>query len=222
MRRVHRRGAAAGEVITSYAEEEAVDLIVMGTHGRRGLRRLALGSVAEEVVREAPCAVMTVREETRPKPQAIDRMLVPVDFSDVTTTLAERATALAAAYDAAVDLVHVVEPMPSVTTMGEGWVGPELIPQLVDQAGKELERLAEAVGAEVPVATHVSQGPPASAILDTAADRESDLIAMASHGRTGLERVMLGSVTARVVRRAECPVVTLRAAKASAEEDEAS
>ena len=77
------RGYSAGEVILRYTDEHDIDLVVMGTHGRRGPARLFLGSVAEEVVRHAPCPVLTLREEKAPQAiEAVEKILVPVDFFD--------------------------------------------------------------------------------------------------------------------------------------------
>ncbi|MGH7492834.1 MAG: universal stress protein, partial [bacterium] len=80
---VYRRGISTAPEILLYAQENDVDLIVMGTHGRRGLGHLFLGSVAEEVVRMARCSVLTIRERKEPMPvTTLDHILVPVDFSD--------------------------------------------------------------------------------------------------------------------------------------------
>ena len=79
----HERGIAPAPVILDYAEKNEIDLIVMGTHGRRGLKHLLLGSVAEEVVRLSASPVLTIHEQKEPIPftSTMERILVPVDFS---------------------------------------------------------------------------------------------------------------------------------------------
>src|SRR5690606_9831741 len=83
VKQVQRKEVSAALAIVAYAEEEGVDLVVMGTHGRRGVRHLLAGSVTEEVIRMAPCAVLSVRGRGRPDTLGdIRHVLAPVDFSD--------------------------------------------------------------------------------------------------------------------------------------------
>ena len=91
------------EAILAYARDHEIDLIVMGTHGRRGLRRWILGSVTEEVLHEAPCPVLAVRPDEDPAP--ISHILVPVDFSEASGKALAQAKNLASLYDAALTLL---------------------------------------------------------------------------------------------------------------------
>ena len=103
-------GASVAEGILDYAAQHGVDLIVMGTHGRRGVDRLFLGSVAEEVVRRSVVPVFSVCEgEEQHAPDAVARMLVPVDFSRHARAALAYARALAADYGAEVEVLHVIE-----------------------------------------------------------------------------------------------------------------
>lgn len=211
VKRVHARGIAPGPVVIEYAEKEGVDLIIMGTVGRRGVKRLMMGSVAEEIVRHATCAVMTVQEDAKHLDPTIDRMLVPVDLSQFSISLLRDALEMASQNGAVVDLLHVVEPLPFPAPLVGAVTIHDLIPDPTNQTEKALRKLRDRVGyGEVEVNVHVREGHAAFNIMETAAELESDLIVMASHGLTGLEHVLLGSVTARVVRRAPCPVLTLR------------
>ncbi|TFG64732.1 MAG: universal stress protein, partial [Gemmatimonadales bacterium] len=107
------RAAHAAPAILDYANEHNVDLIVMGSHGRRGFRRLLLGSVTEEVVRLATCPVLVIRDDPAVTvPTAINRVLVPVDFSHHGSMAAGYGRELASACDAHLELLHVVEPAP--------------------------------------------------------------------------------------------------------------
>jgi nucleotide-binding universal stress UspA family protein len=210
--RVHDRGVAPGPVINDYAQEHDVDLIVMGTHGRRGVERFMLGSVAEEVVRHAPCSVMTVRRTADgAQPPAIDRILVPVDLSEYTVPLFRAALNVASTYSARVDLLHVVEPLPFPVPLVGALTIHDLVPDPTEQSESQLANLAESMTHEgVNVTPHVEEGHAAATIVAQAEALDSDLIMIASHGLSGVERFLLGSVTARVVRRAHCPVLVAR------------
>jgi nucleotide-binding universal stress UspA family protein len=176
--RVVHRSAAGG--ILSYAAEHDANLIVLGTHGRTGVRRLVLGSVAEEVVRRAPVPVMTVGQEaTAPDEMEEGHLLVPVDFSEQQPRLLAHARELALAYDMTLTLLHVVE-RESLPEVYEAYADPP-----------EPGALAERV----------------EAALD---ERAADLLAIATHGRSGVERMLMGSVAEKVIRRAPCPVFTVK------------
>jgi len=208
----HRRGIAPGPVINDYANDRDVDLIVMGTHGRRGVGRFVLGSVAEEVVRQAPCSVMTVRaEDADGPPPTVDRVLVPVDLSEFTVPLYRAALDVAATYSARIDLLHVIEPLPFPVPLVGAITIHDLVPDPTERSTQQLKRLVETVRhPDVSATPHVTEGHAAQSIIQQADDLESDLIMMASHGLSGIEGFLLGSVTARVARRAHCPVFVAR------------
>lgn len=209
------RGIAPAPVILDYAAAHDVDLIAMGTHGRRGVKRFMLGSVAEEVVRRAACSVLTVRDEqegdTTPPP--IERVLVPVDLSTFTAPLFRAAKDVAAAFEARIDLLHVVEPLPFPIPLVGGVTLHDLVPDPAARANEQMAHLIETVGGpHVTVKAHVREGHAASVIVEEAEALGTDLIVTASHGLSGIEGFLLGSVTARVVRRAGCPVLVARVA----------
>ena len=215
-REVAHPSAAGG--ILRYAAEHDADLIVMGTHGRRGVKRLLIGSVAEDVVRRAECPVFTIRssngtpdaDEPLPDAVSIGRILVPVDLSEHTDALVEHAREIALAYDASVEFLHVVERVALPPAYG-------LEPLALDSAGvkerarEDLDRRAEALrkdGIEVFVTART--GYPSEVLLEAAADADVDLVMVATHGFSGVQRLLLGSVAERVVRRVECPVLTVK------------
>ncbi len=208
-RTVGHPSAAGG--IRAYAEERDVDLIVMGTHGRRGVERLVMGSVAQEVVRRAPQPVLTVGGDG-PGPGALaDRpALVPVDFSSHQKRLLAHAHDVAAVYEMELVLLHVVEPLRVPDAYGMNVAGPGEEP-LVNRAEVILANMVEDLGGgETTVSHTVRAGHPVAGILDAADDLEAGLLAIASHGRSGLERMLMGSVSETVVRRARCPVFTVK------------
>ncbi len=201
----------AAEGILAYADEHDVDLIVMGTHGRRGIKRFLMGSVAEKVVRSAKCPVLTVRGVKDPmrKPE-IRRILVPIDFSMHSYLALAYARDLAVLYGAHLDLLHVIEEtaLPQVYSVEPPLVA---VPEVRARAREALDVLARE-GAEMGVSTDVfvTVGYPVHEILDFAETREHDLIVIATHGLTGIKHLLLGSVTEKVIRMALCPVFTVR------------
>jgi nucleotide-binding universal stress UspA family protein len=212
VRPVIRWGPAPAETVVAYAGETGTDLIVMGSHGRRGVRRMLLGSVTEEVVHTAPCPVMVahVPEKT---PSLVRRILVPTDFSTSGAPALDWAETLASGYRARLVLLHVLEdftPMEPYEVAFSNLID-EVLPQLETHAREALERTAASLaGKGLEAETHVEHGRPADGILDFAAGHDVGLIVMASHGRTGLERLLLGSVAARVMRSAPCPVLIVK------------
>lgn len=194
------------ERIVTYAEDVDIDLIVMGTHGRRGVRRMMLGSVTEEVVRTGPCPVLTVqtRAEVAPR-QAVRRILVPVDFSEASEIAVHHARELALTYGAEINLLHVSEKVAYPSAYG---FEPATLPMddILDRAEEELGEMARTeIGIEH-VVVEARVGHPPTAILDYVDTNEIDLVVLATHGRTGAERFLIGSVAERVLRRAPSPV----------------
>jgi nucleotide-binding universal stress UspA family protein len=208
------RGYSAGEVILQYADEHDIDLVVMGTHGRRGPARLFLGSVAEEVVRHAPCPVLTLREEKAPQAiEAVEKILVPVDFSPYSQEALSYAKEVAALYGAGLQVLHTIEEpaYPYFYTPGGTYSPVEQLEALREKAEEALDKmLSETPGPEVPAERIVATGRPASEIARFAEARGSDMVVIATHGLTGLERLLVGSTAEQVVRLAHCPVFTVK------------
>ena len=211
---VHRRDVSAAPPIVEYAREAAIDLIVMGTHGRRGFRRLLMGSVAMEVIRLAPCSVFTVRGDCRPASKyGLKRILVPTDFSPPGRKALVAAKALASAYGAEVQLVHVLEDFlhPAFYNLGATQVS-DLQPEIIPKTQAALQALVEIESDEeqLPARCFVREGHPAHEILRFAEEEESDLVVMATHGLRGVKDFFLGSTTERVISGAQTPVLVVR------------
>jgi nucleotide-binding universal stress UspA family protein len=211
---VTRRDVSPAPAVLRYADEENVDLIALGTHGRRGPSRILLGSVAEEVVRRAEQPVLTVRGESeggRATPIGLlDRILVPIDFSEHSREALRTAAEWAGLYDAQVDTLHVVEEdlHPAFYVGGVRSVY-DVEPDLDDKVQAKLnDFVSETLGDDVEA--HVQTGSAPSAIAEFVEANGVDLVTLSTHGRTGLERFLLGSVTEKVVRHVRCPVLTVR------------
>lgn len=154
--------------------------------------------------------------------QAVSRILVPVDFSAHSDEALRYAASLARHVGASLELLHVVEdPFMSGAWSSEVYVPsvPELLDNLVADARRRLADLKNrSVPEGVPAAIAVVRGRPAQATIDRAKDGHFDLIVMGTHGRTGFAHLILGSVAETVVRRAPCPVLTVRQAQRPAEQ----
>lgn len=189
--------------------DRSFDLVVMGTHGRTGLKRLLIGSVAEQVVRHSPISVLVVREN--PDGPLFDHVLCPVDFSPDSPRVIERAETFANPGGAGLELLHAIE-LP-LAASGDPLL-TEFISDLDKRATLELEHYAAEVTRRRKLSVHgdALAGNPEELILaKLEEDRTFDLVAVGSHGRTGIKRLLLGSVAENLVRHAPCSVLVVRA-----------
>jgi nucleotide-binding universal stress UspA family protein len=209
--RVHVDWGRPHIVIGSAADREDADLIVMTTHGRSGISRWTLGSAADKVLRTLSTPLILIHPTTgAPLPGSVERIVVPLDGSALAEAALPEAERLARTMDGSLLLVRAVVPA-ALVYGGEGL--PGALPALEDmeaEAKHYLERVAERIrerGVEVGVA--VAVGVPAEVILDLA-DNGANLVVMTTHGRSGLDRAVFGSVADAVVRRGELPVMVIR------------
>ena len=212
-------GPAAHQILDRAVALPA-NLIVMGTHGTSGFEHLVLGSVTEKVLRKAPCPVLTVP----PRAQATSgppfkRLLCAVDFSDWSLTALELAFSLARESNAGVTIVHVIEwpwhepPPPQLSEMPyeQAAALAEYRRYLEQSATTRLKALtSDAVPERCPTTLRVVHGKSYVEILRVAAEDEADLIVTGVHGRNAVDLMLFGSTTHQLVRRATCPVLTLR------------
>lgn len=217
-RRVHvvradLHGLPPDVAIVAYAAHHDVDLIVMGTHGRRGVWHVLLGSVAEAVIRWAPCPVMTVRGADEACAVRYDRIVVPVDFSPFAGRALAYARRLAVLHHATVALLFVAEEHVVSIPFDTGLPAVARLradPTITAQAEAALRQLDAAhPSPEVPVTYHVRHGDAAHEIAAFVREGGADLVVMTRRGHTRPSADGLSSVTERVVRTVSCPVVTL-------------
>ncbi|WP_248896739.1 universal stress protein [Haloplanus halobius] len=194
------------ERIVERAAESDADLIVMGTHGRTGLERLLIGSVTERVLRTSDVPVLTTRADGT---SAFDAVLVPTDGSDCAARATDHALAIADRYDATVHALSVVD----VQSIAGAYHGGTVSAEFIDSLSRERQEAADAVAEQarergVDVETTVLEGSPGRTITDYADEHGIDLVSMGTHGRSGVSRYLLGSVTERVLRTFPGPVLT--------------
>lgn len=201
------RGVTVADSLAEYAEGHDVDLIVMGTHGRRGFKRWLLGSVAEELVRRAPCPVFSLKESWAPSSVDFQNILVPIDFSLASRTALQKARSLASVFGATMQVVHVVQPppYPDIYTYASS---DDFYGEAKTRSLEVIESLLAEEGDHANAQIHVLNGHPAREILKFAEGHNCDLILMAHLGISGHADRILGSVTEHVVRQAPCPVLT--------------
>lgn len=196
------------ESILEFVRENAIDMIVMGTHGRRGVQRLTVGSVTERVMRRAGCPVLVVRRPAHnfvaPKsgaePVHLSKILFCSDFSDYSARALQYALSLATEYKSELSLIHVVEHIPS--------------PQERDaETERVLHRLEESVPADARSCCTIKPiarvGKPYEEIIKHAEQDQTDLIVVGVRGRNALDLALFGSTTHRVIQLGPCPVLAI-------------
>jgi len=206
-------GFSPADLILKYAGVKDIDLIVMGTHGRRGLGYMFLGNIAQEVVRVAQCPVYTVREsEKSPSPKKTNVILTPVDFSDHSKAAISMAREVAGLDNAKLELLHVVKnTLHSAYNIFEEKTILSLQKDTVSRYQGEMKQIFDdSPGPDTPVEFKVVTGHVVSEILEYARCNNIGLIVISTHGATGLKRFLLGSVAEKVIRRAPCPVLTIK------------
>jgi nucleotide-binding universal stress UspA family protein len=205
--------------LEKHASEVGSDLLVMTTHGRGPLRRAWLGSVADGLLRRTPCPILAIRpvegEELSLEERVFQHILVTLDGSPESREILPFARGLAGAFQARISLLRVIPPHfpltpPFTSHSSHGFRG---LKEEEAAARRSLEAEAEALRDEgIDTSVEIRTGVhPADGILDVAAEEEVDLVAMATHGRGGVARLILGSVADKVIRGGSVPVLLHRA-----------
>lgn len=196
------------ESILDFAQENAVDMIVMGTHGRRGFQRLTLGSVTERVLRKAGCPVLAVRRPThdfvvpgsKGEPVHLRKILFCSDFSECSERALQYAVSLATEYKSELTLLHVIEHLPPAEERDA-------------ENDRLVHRLDESIPAEVRICCKirpiVRAGKPYEEIVKLAEQDQTDLIVVGVRGRNVLDLALFGSTTHRVLQLGPCPVLAI-------------
>jgi nucleotide-binding universal stress UspA family protein len=206
----------ASQAVVRVAGEISPDLVVQGSRGLNPrLAQLLLGSTARRIVQQCPRPVLTVHPGDRERHAVVRHVLVPTDFSHDAAGAARAARDLFGAAEATrLTLLHAYHLPVEYTAYG---TIPTSIPFHADVAAVAEEKLAEAAGelagAGVTVESVAREGYPPEVIVEAARELDVDLVAMGTHGRTGLRHLLLGSNAERVVENAPCPVLTVRQAE---------
>jgi len=204
--------------ITRLANEKQIDLAITATHGRSGLKRVVLGSVTERLIQTLPCPLMSVRSPEkavalpRDREISIHKILVGCDFSADSLLSLEYALSLAQEFESELHLVHVIEPP----------IYKNLFKQAVKSSEDLRESLREPLDAMlnkmIPEEAHhwcrhqtaLLAGEPHEQLTQYALVNEMDLIILGIRGHSLVESLLVGSTTDRVIRQAQCPVLSVR------------
>jgi nucleotide-binding universal stress UspA family protein len=210
------REAEPWREILSVAGELSADLMVMGTHGRGGFEQLLLGAVAEKVLHRAPCPVLTVCHEegrTWEAPGVVRRIVCATDLSEASAPTLRYALSLAAEYQSALTVLHVLEGIPSSDNPAYRNL-PESAALLRQLEGLALKQLHRSVPDEArnwcEIRERVEHGRAHHELLRIAVEESADLIVMGARRHGLLARAVMGSTSHHVVREATCPVLTVR------------
>lgn len=200
------------ELTCKTARERGAELIVVGSHGRTGIRRFLLGSIAERIVAHASSSVLVARGEAS---AAFANVVVATDFGPLAAAALAQAQRLVgpSAKTTVVYAWHYPAGSWSLAALGERTHATEALETALTEPprarGEALVAEEQAAGRTIDF--RLLQGQPAEVITDLAAAEHTDLIAVGTHGRRGVRRLVLGSVAAAVVRHAPCSVLVVRA-----------
>ena len=199
----------AADSILSFAQLQKADVIVMGTHGRRGFDRLMLGSVTDRVMRRASCPVLAASKPPHDSVAAgkerghvhhLSRILFCADFSENSEPALKYAISATAEYDAELTLLHVLERVPSPAKTEEAMaIAVERLDKLIPPEGRKTLKIK----------TAVRIGKPYEQIVQFAGDAQIDMVTMGVRGRGALDVAVFGSTTYRVMQLGSCPVLAV-------------
>lgn len=199
------RGRPA-HLILETIQKTKPDIVIQGTHGRTGLKRVLLGSVAENIIRHSPVPVMTVRNSTK---WPVRKILLPIDFMEYADPSLDFATGLCRALDATLELFHVLN-LPDFfavpTEINEATVA-DFRDRIEAHAKLELDRLITRHPG-VRMNSQIATGPVVEEILTRAEQTQTDLLILPTHARAGLSHLVMGSVAEQVARYATVNVLT--------------
>lgn len=209
------------QCIIETARQPEIVMTAMVTHGYSGLRRWTMGSVTEKVLHASPVPVYVVRGDTQPivtEPPVIERLLLPLDGSDFARQALSVATELAVHTQAAVHLLHAVQPTDDAPALVRAVMNNDILQQAMaerQQWGEaQLQAASDEIGkAGIWTSSRTVVGHPAEAIIEAAQQQHSDVIVMATHGYSGLRLWALGSVANKVMHATSTPLLLVRASE---------
>ncbi len=178
--------------IVNHASKNNVDMIIMGTHGRTDMKRLMMGSVTALVIGHAPCKVLVLPLHARVECRNV---LIATDGSKYSEAAASEALGIAKRCGSSLIVISVASSDAEIASAKDN------VNKVSDAAEKEC----------VKTTSVVTTGTPYEAILETSKKENADFIIVGSHGRTGLARLLMGSVTERVIGHAETAVLVVKA-----------
>jgi nucleotide-binding universal stress UspA family protein len=186
-----RQGPEPSKYIVDEAAKNNVELIIMGRHGRTGITRIMMGSVTAKVIGDAPCKVMVVPRFSR---ISLETILVPTDGSLFSELATREAISIAKRVGSSLIALSVYKSDKN-SKLAEASVG--MVKEVAKKEGVKVEALT-------------LKGEPHEVIIDTVEKKKAGFMVVGSHGRSGIERLFMGSVTERLIGHAGCPILVVR------------
>ncbi len=209
------RGFSVQSALLSYINNNEFDLIIIGTHGRSGIKHFLLGSVAEKVVRYAPFPVITVPPESSVE-EKYHKIVVPFDFSAHAQLALENAIFFASDNNCEIDVLYVIEDEnePALNDWGRKSILEE-IPNIKKKVRQKLSDTIKEISdhQKYTFKLSVKIGTPHKEITKYVKKVDADLVIMATHGLVGIDRFILGSTTERVIRSVKAQILSMKLKK---------
>jgi len=196
------------DVIVDIAQGKKADLIALGTYGRKGLKRLLMGSVTSQVILNSPCDVLVVKKPRSIHSGSYHSLLVPFDGSDTSKKALTRASELSKIDGAEIAVLYVI---PRYDEMIDFFKTETIKKSLFQEAEKIVEGAKRhAAGLGVQIKAVVQEGHAGDKIVDIADTFKHDLIVMGTHGWRGVNKAIMGSTAERIIAYASCPILIAR------------
>lgn len=234
---IETREGPAHEIIAGVANREPNSLIAMSTRGQGGLARLLSGSVTSSVLGSTSNPAFVVRcnqSECPVVPRSIDNVIVPLDGTESSESALQYAGELASAFDAGITLLRSIPDSAYFHAQADWacvyggppfayWDGQQVIEDAEARSAQYLSNRAHSLATRLPgvdIQTVSPHDNPDKAILDLSQDLDNSMVVMATHGRRGLRRLLLGSVADRVIRHSSVPTLLVRGLEGNGTKDQ--
>jgi nucleotide-binding universal stress UspA family protein len=196
------------EVIVNIAREKKADLIALGTHGRKGLKRLLMGSVTSGVMIDSPCDVLVVKKPCSECSGVYSSILLPFDGSEFSKKALEKACQLSKTDNAEITVLYVIPRYEEMI----GFLRTESIRKNMMLEAEKILDSARGIAARhaIAIKTETQEGQTDAEIIKAAVRLKTDIIIMGTYGWRGVNRAIMGSTTERVVIHAPCPILAVR------------
>lgn len=196
------------DVIPDQAEKVKANLVALGTYGRKGIKRMIMGSVTSGVISHSPCDVLVVKKPCTECTGMYKSILVPFDGSQTAKRAVERASELAAKMSASLTLLYVIPRYEEMI----GFIKTESIREKLYEEARRIVQEGEAIAKSKGVSanTMVEDGSPTGRILELASGLGADLIVMGHRGWSGMDKAIMGSTAERVITHCNVPVLVVR------------
>jgi nucleotide-binding universal stress UspA family protein len=196
------------EVLVDIAEGKKADLIALGTYGRKGLKRLLMGSVTSQIILNSPCDVLVVKKPCTKCAGSYNSLLVPFDGSDSSKKALLRACELSKSDGSEISVLYVIPRYEEMMDFFKTETIKKSLYQEAEKIAESAKKIASAQG--VPIKAVVQEGHAGEKIVEIADKLKNDVIVMGTHGWRGMNKAILGSTAERIIAYASCPILIVK------------